>query len=217
MTNEATIGSRQKWIYSLLFDKMNSLIPFILSAIIPGTGQLYMGRYTSGLLNLLLPILLIFLLPYFALFIYPTFAIISFIEIYQVVSKSEGKKKAMIQLNFGLITVIIIIPTLIFLFQLSVINGNQYVRKQYLNEGFTRDEMQEIQEALKWYKNNTDTFPDSFSSFVQSKPIWQGWLNDAWNQNYKYERTDSSYTLTSAGKDGLFGTEDDIIVYDKSD
>jgi len=53
--------------------------------------------------------------------------------------------------------------------------------------------------------------PSSLDDLSMSVPITSGKL-DAWGREIRYERiSDLNYRMTSAGQDGSFGTEDDIV------
>lgn len=191
---------------------MKILLPFIFSAVLPGTGQFYLRDYLKGIILLLFPFVIDFLIPDLP-FQYPyLFAvIISLTDIYLKTEKKEGRQKAMKNLIFGLIVVIVILPSVFYLFTLSMYKGGQYVSNEILNVEHTEDEMTEISKALDNYYFNNGMYPGDFQKFVRRKPVWSHWITDSWDNKYRYQRLDSgSYKLTSAGKDEQFDTDDDI-------
>ena len=128
---------------------MKTLLPFLLSGLIPGAGQLYLRKYISGLAFLLLPIIVILIFPEIPIqFSYLTFIIISVADVYFVLQNIVGRKKALINLCFTIVIFVIIIPSAFYLFTLSMYKGGEYVINEHLNIIHTRDEMVEISNAL---------------------------------------------------------------------
>jgi TM2 domain-containing membrane protein YozV len=190
---------------------MKTLLPFLFSTFIPGTGQLYLRKYLSGIILLLLPILVIVIFPKIPLeYPYLIFVIISVADVYFISSKSIGRKKALLNLSFALIIALVILPATFYLFILSMYKGGEYIKNEHLNIGHTKREMVEISNALTRHYARNNEYPEDYFKFVTRKPIWEPWSNDSWDNNYKYELTDGGYKLTSAGVDGIFDTEDDI-------
>lgn len=191
---------------------MKLLLPFVLSALIPGLGQMYIAKYWKGLLLLLVPVLTFFLLPTGFIFAYFILIIISLTDLYLTFEKTEGKRRVINNLIFGIIIAIFIIPALFYLFTLSIYKGGIYVKDEFLGEDYTKSEMEDIVKALNKYQIDTDTFPTDYSRFVRTKPIWDSWYDDYWGTAYRYTIEGKSLSLTSAGKDHVFGTDDDIVL-----
>jgi hypothetical protein len=191
---------------------MKTVVPFILSAILPGTGQLVKGRILKGLLFLCLPFLLVFFIPEIG-FIFP-FAIstiFSLADLYLETEKKEGRQNALKNLAFGVVTVVVIIPSLIYMFSLSMFTGAVYAKNSFLNPMHTDDEMKEIVVALENYHVSQKHYPEDYFEFVGKKPIWSHWKTDGWDNKYHYELTEShGFILTSAGEDQKLNTTDDI-------
>lgn len=94
--------------------------------------------------------------------------------------------------------------------------GGQYVKEEYLNSEYTKDEMTEIGNALERYQSSQQKYPSDFKTFVMSKPIWSSWLNDQWESKYNYSlSSDGGFKLTSAGPDRIMNSSDDIVITDK--
>lgn len=191
---------------------MNLLIPFVLSAIFPGLGQLYAAKYWKGLALVLSPFIAFFLLPLGFIFSYTVLVIISLADLYLSFEKTENKKRVMKNLVFAVLIVIIVIPSLFYLLTLSMYKGGLYVKDEFLSEDYTESEMNDIIKALNKYQSDTDTFPTDYLKFVKTKPIWDSWYNDDWGNPYKYINEGGDIKLISAGKDATFATEDDIIL-----
>ncbi len=160
--------------------------------------------FTSLILGFFIPII-----PY--PFFYLGTMIWSVVDIYLILEKISGKTKAIRYLIFGIITAVIIIPTIFYLTTLSFFKGVQFVKSEQLNPEYTKNEMVEICDKLDDYYLIDGNYPLDYQEFVNSKPIWSKWKRDSWRRNYRYTQSDSTnYKLTSAGNDGVFDTEDDI-------
>ncbi len=196
---------------------MRTLLPFLFSIIIPGTGQLYLRDYWKGILMIFLSVFLWLLVPFIPLaYLFTGTMIWSLIDIYLKTEKKEGKSKAVKNLIFSFVVVIFIIPGIFYLSLVSFTKGGEYASDHYFNEKNTQSEMTEIAKQLDSYFYSFKKYPSDYESFVRTKPIWAGWLTDSWENKYNYSQTDSlNYTLTSAGQDGEFGTSDDIVKRNK--
>ncbi len=193
---------------------MKTWLPFVFSIIIPGSGQIIMKKYLKGILMILISLILGFfisVIPFY--YFYFGTMIWSVIDIYLVMEKSAEKTKAIRYLIFGIVTAIIIIPTTFYLTTIGFYKGGQYVKLEYFDSNNTKNEMLEISNRLDNYYLQNNKYPSDYLRFVSSKPIWESWKRDSWKNKYKYFQTDSTnYTLISSGKDGIFDTEDDIII-----
>jgi TM2 domain-containing membrane protein YozV len=191
---------------------MKILLPFIFSSLIPGTGQLYLKKYLIGIAFLLLPFVLIFIFPDIPLYYpYLIMIIISVADVYLRIEKIVSRKKALTNLFFGIIVTVVILPSVFYLFFTSMYRGGQYVTNEYLNIVHTEEEMIEITDALNRYKVHNKNYPKDLYKFVHSKPIWESWATDSWGNKYSYKLTQQGFILRSAGVDGKFNTEDDIV------
>ncbi|WP_188467319.1 type II secretion system protein GspG [Marivirga lumbricoides] len=191
---------------------MNILLPFILSSLIPGTGQFYLKRYLLGIAFFLLPFALVFLLPDIPLYYpYLIMIVISVTDVYLRMEKIASRKKALTNLSFSVLIAVVVIPSVFYLFYMSMYRGGEYVTTEYLNVEHTENEMIEISFALNKYKVRNKKYPQDFNEFVHSKPIWESWATDSWGNKYRYNLTQEGFVLTSSGVDGKFNTEDDIV------
>jgi hypothetical protein len=78
----------------------------------------------------------------------------------------------------------------------------------------TRANMQVLQRIIASYIA-TEGQPPAGLQDLRSAGMLAGSVRDAWGREIRYERrSDSSFRLTSAGPDGIFGTADDIRVDD---
>ncbi|SEB87359.1 hypothetical protein SAMN04489761_2018 [Tenacibaculum sp. MAR_2009_124] len=198
---------------------MKNLLPFIISFFLPGVGQFVLKAYRKGgiilftylvstylILNLDFLNLIPFWFPHIIIMIWAIF------DIYDRIEECDGKKIANRYLAFSLLIVMILFPLTLSLFITGLFRGAEFVAYEYLNEDRTKTEMNEISTELSLYKNYYGVFPKNYEAFISQKPIWGSWKADSWKNLYKYELIDSvNYKLTSAGKDGIYLNEDDII------
>jgi len=78
----------------------------------------------------------------------------------------------------------------------------------------TRSNMQNLEKAIFSYISDEGHTPESLQDLRNSGALSGGVL-DGWGSAIKYEKlTDSTFRLTSAGKDKSLGTSDDIVVED---
>jgi hypothetical protein len=136
----------------------------------------------------------------------------SIFDVYDKIEEREGKKSATRNLAFSIIIVLILIPMSLSLLFTGIFKGGEFVVDEYLNEDRTKVEMNLISTELGTYKNHLGIYPKNYDAFISQKPLRAGWKADNWKNPYKYELTDSlNYRLISAGKDGIYFNEDDII------
>ncbi|AFU69547.1 hypothetical protein P700755_002831 [Psychroflexus torquis ATCC 700755] len=198
---------------------MKNLLPFIISFFLPGVGQFILKDFRKGgiillshivstclILNLDFLNLLPFWFPHIITMIWAIF------DIYDKIEERDGKKSATRYLAFSLLIVIILFPLTLTLLAVGLFKGAEFFTNEYLNEDRTKTEMNKISTELSLYKNHYEVYPKNYESFIRQKPIWGSWKADSWKNPYKYELIDSiNYKLISAGKDGIYLNEDDII------
>lgn len=198
---------------------MNNLLPFIVSFFLPGTGQFFLKDIKKGVIILLSNLILTYAIltldfldfvPFWAPYI--IFMIWAIFDIYDKIEERDGKKSATRRLAFSLLIVIVLLPVTFTLFATGLFKGTEFFIDEYLNEDRTKTEMNAISLELGVYKKYYGAFPENYESFIGQKPIWDGWKADSWKNPYKYQLLDSlNYMLISAGKDGIYFNEDDIV------
>lgn len=198
---------------------MKTLLPFILSFILPGSGQFILKDFKKGGIILFIYIALTyfilnfdflnfipFWMPHIIIMIWAMF------DIYDTIEKRDGKKFATRYLAFSFLIVVVLFPLTLVVFTTGIFTGINFFTDEYLNEDRTTTEMNEISSQLNRYKDNYGVFPKNYDAFISQKPIWRSWTADSWGKPYKYELIDSvNYKLISAGKDGIYFNDDDII------
>lgn len=89
--------------------------------------------------------------------------------------------------------------------------GRVYVVPSRVSENKTNKRATEIKELLEKEKEVFGSYPLQLRIIKRGNPLRENLLIDGWGTNFKYKIIENSYNLTSAGKDGEFDTEDDII------
>ena len=75
----------------------------------------------------------------------------------------------------------------------------------------TETNMSSLQKAVELFIATEGRVPRNFKEVFGQVPLITG-KQDGWGRDIKYEAIDGlSFRLTSAGSDGAFGTEDDIV------
>lgn len=203
---------------------MNTLLPFIVSFFLPGVGQFILKDFKKGIIILLSNIILTYLLVFhiFLDFIpiwVPQIVVMvwAIFDVYDKIEARDGKKTTTRYLAFSLLTVVVLIPLTLTLFTTGLFKGAEFITDEYLNGDRTKTEMNEISNELELYKKHYGTYPKDYHTFINQKPIWGGWKADSWKNPYTYELSDSlNYKLISAGKDGIYLNEDDIVRKNKT-
>jgi hypothetical protein len=198
---------------------MNNLLPFIISFFLPGVGQFLLKDFKKGgviflsnsiLIYLVIKVGFLDLVPIWAPHV--IFMVWAIFDVYDKIENRDGKKSATRYLAFSLLIVVVLFPLTLTLFTTGLFKGAEFISNEYLNDDRTKAEMNEISTELELYKSNYEVYPKNFESFIGQKPIWGSWKADSWKNPYKYELMDSlNYKLISAGKDGIYFNEDDII------
>ncbi|HEY8401597.1 MAG TPA: hypothetical protein VIK89_10065 [Cytophagaceae bacterium] len=77
-----------------------------------------------------------------------------------------------------------------------------------------RKKLKEIEVALSSYKQFHSKYPASLKDLTGSDPNRSSWEWDYWGTNVRYKVSDDlqTFTFSSAGKDKVFNTDDDIII-----
>ena len=198
---------------------MTPLFLFIICFIIPGVGQLFLKDYKKGIIiiatNIILGFILSFLIQvsFISFWISQTICVIwAIYNMYDHIEKRDSRKIANKNIFLSTSIMLVIIPSTLILVSKGVFKGITYVVDEYVNEDKTKAQMITISNKLEKHRDHYKAYPKNYNEFISKKPIWNHFKTDAWNIPYRYQLTDSvHYTLISAGKDGTFDTEDDLI------
>jgi hypothetical protein len=94
--------------------------------------------------------------------------------------------------------------------QKSVVE-RQLEAKDLAAETQTRANLQAVEIAVVAYMADAGSAPGALSALQNLRLLPAGAI-DGWGRSLKYERiSDSSFRVISAGKDGVFGTADDLV------
>lgn len=75
----------------------------------------------------------------------------------------------------------------------------------------TRANLESLSREVLTYASEGEGLPETLQALRRFHPT-AGALPDAWGRPIRYEKlSDASFRLCSAGPDGVFGTEDDIV------
>lgn len=138
--------------------------------------------------------------------------------------------------GFTLIEILIVITIIVLLG--AIVGVSLFARRDEAKVGIATSQMRNIQEALKWFRNDFDRFPNeteglavlwSKETLDQELPQdkWKKYMDkavptDAWGQTWGYRPVsehgdESEYDLWSFGPDKEEGTEDDITSWSGSE
>lgn len=178
-----------------------------LSIIFPGLGQIYFGKTAKGVLMMILA-----LIPFLYVFVL-IWSVVDSVKLYP--AESGDKLSIRDGLLAGILLFIITPLSLYFLFS-GFLMAKDKIQKDYLAPRNTTHELRNIQQKFDAYFYQHNRFPESYTDFINSKPIWNSWKSDSWGNSYQYMLIDSlNYKLISAGKDGVFNTTDDLFITNK--
>lgn len=142
-----------------------------------------------------------------------------------VQSRTAGSARG----GFTLIEIMIVITIIVLLG--AIVGVSLFARRDEAKEGIAISQMRNIQEALKWFKNDFERFPTEQEGIavLWSKETldpeapqdkWKKYMDkavttDAWGQTWGYRPAsehgdESEYDLWSNGKDKEEGTDDDL-------
>jgi hypothetical protein len=111
--------------------------------------------------------------------------------------------------NFGRIGVFILITAGI----VGYLQTGAGLFEKVKNSGL-RIQLNSMDRALELYKKKKRKYPRDFGAFVRSEFGQDGQRDpskDPWGGYYVFTKTGSGFDLSSAGADGRFGSDDDVI------
>lgn len=104
-----------------------------------------------------------------------------------------------------LIAVTLIFVASLFLIYFLLIN---IVKRQH-----TKQKLNELNSEIKNYKAKYNKYPKSLEELAGLDPLKQDLLRDNWGNTFIYSANNSDYALSSAGKDRVAGSNDDIVLH----
>jgi hypothetical protein len=104
----------------------------------------------------------------------------------------------------------VVLFTLVLAVVVKLVVGGIYISDRYENE--TKLKMDEIGILLEENKKYTGKFPKELKMIIRNNPLRKNITLDSWGNEFHYESLTNglSYVLSSKGKDGELGTDDDI-------
>jgi hypothetical protein len=116
----------------------------------------------------------------------------------------------------GFMVIILLVGVVVFFLYTLKSGGNRDIPEQIeafssAKQKLTETNMSSLEKEIISYIVSNGTTPQSLDDIRISPALTTGkW--DAWGNKIKYERlSDENFRLTSAGHDGAFGTDDDIV------
>jgi hypothetical protein len=119
----------------------------------------------------------------------------------------------------GLLIVLILALVLVFFLMLAKSSSKAPLATQVevyskAQTEVTRSTLQNLEKVVFSYISDQGRAPESLLE-IQNSGHLSGAVVDGWGRRIKYEKlSDSTFRLSSAGKDRTFGTKDDIVVED---
>lgn len=116
----------------------------------------------------------------------------------------------------GFMVIVLLVAIVVFFLYMIRSGGKEDVPEQIAafssaKQKLTETNMSSLEKEILSYIVSNGTTPQSLDDIRMSAALTTGkW--DAWGNKIKYERlSDENFRLTSAGLDGTFGTQDDIV------
>jgi len=117
--------------------------------------------------------------------------------------------------GFTLVEMLVVITIIGILAAVAVQNVIQHVATTRI--AATRASIKTVDDAIQIYRMKyNDKLPETLEELTQKgrdgedSLLREGSTVDAWGTPFNYSRQGRSYTITSAGPDGDFGTADDL-------
>lgn len=117
--------------------------------------------------------------------------------------------------GFTLVELLVVVAILGVLGTIAITNVTEHIRKA--NETAAKASCDSLKDAVSTYMMKYKKLPSNLTQLIEGNddnpPIvdgGEGVLIDPWDNEYKYEVHGKRFTISSAGPDGEFGTEDDI-------
>jgi hypothetical protein len=178
------------------------MMAIALSVIFPGLGQLYYGKLGRAILMILVGVT-----P-----LYPAALVWSVVDAYRLAQRGIQPQFSRRDAVLAIVLLVVVAP---FCIAVLVVTGGEvlaWFRDAHLNRSATVAEGAEIAATIIDYRAELGHYPESLSTMVGTRPLRAGWFTDGWGRTYRYsvEESGKSFRLTSAGRDGKFGTDDDL-------
>jgi TM2 domain-containing membrane protein YozV len=179
------------------------VIPIVLSVLVPGLGQIYLGKNWRGILMIVLCIT-----P-----LYPAILVWSIID---VISLNRQGLNPQFTRGEGLLAIsilVVVVPAALAGLVYGAARGWSWYQERHSKPEATRAEAVEIVRVLEEFRGGARAYPDELEIVIGQRPLRAGWRADEWGHPYRYtvEEDGQSFELVSAGPDGRLDTEDDLV------
>lgn len=133
--------------------------------------------------------------------------------------KEERVAKAAAEAGFTLIEILLVVAIIGMMAAVAAVNLGGKMGKAQVNAA--KSSVEAIRTGVKMYEVDTGKFPASLQNLLTkgNEPNWsgpylekaeQGLPKDPWGNEFHYTVQGNQFTVSSAGPDGTFGTEDDV-------
>ena len=135
-------------------------------------------------------------------------------------TKMKEEKTAMAaEAGFTLIEILLVVAIIGMMAAVAAVNLGGQMGKAQVNAA--KSSISAIRLAVGRYEVDTGKYPSSLQNLITkgSEKGWngpyleraeQGLPKDPWDNDFQYSVQGNQFTVTSAGPDGTFGTEDDV-------
>ncbi len=178
------------------------MLPVVLSIVFPGLGQLYFGKWVRAAFMILLG----------ASPVYPVALVWSVVDAYKLARAGTPPQFSSRETVVAVVLLVVVVPACVAALAFTAAGTFGWLKDEYLDKAATKDEGAEITRAIIEYQSQTGRYPENLAVLVQGRPLRADWLTDGWGRPYEYrlEGGGRSFRLSSAGRDGRFGTSDDL-------
>lgn len=178
------------------------MIAIVLSILLPGLGQFYYGKNVRAIVMFVLA-----LTP-----LYPIALIWSVIDIVRLNRQGIQPAFELKEAMWAILLLLVVVPVCLFVAFSGMFALGQWYSNKHLKAAATIEEGNTMASAIHRYHKRTGKYPTDISTLMGNIPVRSSWRTDGWGELYVYELEDGgSLRLLSKGKDGILGTEDDIV------
>jgi hypothetical protein len=75
----------------------------------------------------------------------------------------------------------------------------------------TENQLSKMALAIEKTKNEKSNYPSTLIELIGSNPLRREWVKDEWGNSIQYTIDEAGFILSSPGKDGVLGNEDDVV------
>jgi hypothetical protein len=179
------------------------MIAVVLSVLIPGLGQIYLGKTLRGILMVLLAIT-----P-----LYPAILVWSVLDCLHLNKQGATPQFARREAIGAIVLLGIVVPATLVTTGYTAFRLFDWYQQSHARPRRTVAEATEIVRALGAFHDGQTRYPTELDAIIGGRPLRKGWNTDEWGRSYLYELGDDakSFRLVSPGRDGIAGTPDDLV------